>query len=363
MKIVKQQIFQLSIPIKKTFKNAKDTQGKMNEGGLPNTAQRVVSAVEKQIKSDEITILSVIDNGIGLDENRMGGLIGEARTIKTGGSTGSFGYGHTTVVPTSDLRYILYGGFNSSGAIASGHAVLASSQDKDGHKSNNGYYIIDVAKKDVKNFYVFPKNKQVPKLVQRKLDTAKKEWGEDSGTAVIISGFNYFREEPEELWNSIKRAVVSNFFVAIKQGKLRVEFVDHKSGGKLQAIDDENLQSELEKIKDEKTSKGFLAGQKANVAYQTMCEGKEHVVDTGLGKIKIKVRELNDGGRSQIDLCRNGMHITSSIPSIRTTHFTDYQPFHCLILVDAQNDKIHDLVRRSEPPKHNEIVYEKSRRC
>lgn len=335
---------------KKAFEQAKKSQEKREKGNLPDSAKKIVNAMEKQINEKTIETLFVMDNGCGVDKNTMVGLLGEGISAKDHGSAGSYGYGHTTVIPSSDLRYMLYGGFNGNESIASGHAVLASFEESNQLKSEHGYFILGVTG-NIENPYKFPTNKQIPDLIKNKLE-AIKGWGVDSGTVVIIPGFNYFNEE-KDLWTSIKRAVACNFFVAVEQGKLRVELklMDEEE---IQIIDKSNLKVTLECFKTERQNKHFLSGQKANIAYETMLEGEEHSVPTKLGDVTIKL--LKSGERYQFDLCRNGMHITNSPPKSRPSNFANYQPFHCLILIDKENEKISRLVRQSEPPKHNEII-------
>lgn len=93
-------------------------------------AEATIERFENCLKKHSVPVLNVLDNGIGLDSSRMHSLLGDGTSDKTGASAnrgGSFGVGHYTTFPASDLRYILYGGVTKNGATCmSGHAVLAS---------------------------------------------------------------------------------------------------------------------------------------------------------------------------------------------------------------------------------------------
>ena len=80
----------------------------------------------------------MLDNGIGLNEQRMNALLSDGVSVKEGNATGTYGNGHHTAIPASDLRYVLYGGVTASGErIGAGHAVLAS-HIEDGERAASG---------------------------------------------------------------------------------------------------------------------------------------------------------------------------------------------------------------------------------
>jgi uncharacterized membrane protein YgcG len=349
------------IPAFETYKAKfnKAKKGFEDLGNIPDSAQSVINAIKRQINKTKIETLFVTDNGIGLNESRMNALLAEALSNKPREGAGSFGYGHTTFIPTSDLRYMLYGGLCEGKKIAAGHAVLASFKDTGEIKGKDGYFVVR-KREDMKKPFVYPDNKSIPKIIKDKLDIIEGEWG--TGSVVIMPGFNRFNEANDEIdpsislavfpiWEDIKKAVACNFFVAIQEGKLQVEY---KEGDETQILDKKAIVSVLEEHQEEKRTH-FLSGYKAKRAHTTMVEGIDFKVPTSLGEIKIRVMETVNEGQSQIDLCRNGMHITSSVPFLKNRDFADYAPFNCLILVKTSNRDFHRLVRKSEPPKHDKI--------
>ena len=103
-------------------------------GELSDAAQQVVNNIEEaleQLTKNKHYSLSILDNGIGLDEKRMTSLLGQGDSLKSTEASGSYGVGHLASIPASDLRYVLYGGVLKSGQrTVSGCAVLASRSGK-----------------------------------------------------------------------------------------------------------------------------------------------------------------------------------------------------------------------------------------
>ena len=113
---------------RKAFFAAVRTHEDMGGGKLPSQAERVARVIHDAVKKDAQDILAVLDNGIGLDEDKMAALLSDGVSAKGGAATGTFGNGHSVAVPASELRYVLYGGITANGErIGAGHAVLASS--------------------------------------------------------------------------------------------------------------------------------------------------------------------------------------------------------------------------------------------
>ena len=317
-----------------------------------DSAQSIIRTIERTIKAPEMDILFVMDNGVGLNPERMNALLADGISNKSASGAGSYGYGHTTVIPASNLRYMFYGGLCEGEKIAAGHAVLASFKDEREIKGKDGYFVVK-KKEDMDNPFIYPTGKAIPDIISDKLETIQ-EWG--SGSVVIITGFNYFSSGALFLRSDIEKAVACNFFAAVQEGKLEIEY---KARDEEHTLNKGSIGNVLEQYKDEKRTEHFLNGYKAHKAYETMCQGQEHVVDTSLGKVRIKLREISSEGDTQINLCRNGMHISDKVPLLGRRDFTDYAPFHCLILVDSSDDaggEFHNLIRKSEPPKHDEIA-------
>ena len=90
-------------------------------------AQSIIDAMRSSIGESTVPVLWVLDNGVGLDDKGMEKLLGDGHSGKADESTaGSYGNGHMTSFPASDLRYVVYGGVHEGGRTVSGHAILAS---------------------------------------------------------------------------------------------------------------------------------------------------------------------------------------------------------------------------------------------
>lgn len=335
------------------FEQAEKDQEKLSGGKLPDPAIGIVDAIRECLASNECTTLFVLDNGIGLDKSRMKGLLADGLSVKSDAGTGAVGNGHLTVMPASDLRYVLYGGRTEHGSIiASGHAILASHEQNGKRKSKDGFYVKRAIESDLFDPYVFPGNNDVVDYIKNKLEWIADEWSE-SGTVVAVPGFNRFREERKSLWDMVSKAAACNFFAAFVRGELRIEFTED---GDKKVLDKSNIASTLERFREEKYKRsGFLSGSRALTAFETIKKGENVPVDTDIGRISMSWRLLPQGGRSRVELCRNGMWITDDLPKLRSNRFTDFKPFHCVILLDASNGEVHRIVRKAEGPLHNHL--------
>ncbi|MCE2452665.1 MAG: hypothetical protein J4F48_07475 [Nitrospinae bacterium] len=341
------------------FERAVEDQKKLLGGNLQDKATGIVHAMRECLKSKECATLFVLDNGIGLDEDRMKGLLADGLSIKDNQSTGAVGNGHLTVIPASDMRYVLYGGRTENGEIiGSGHAILASHQQGGIPRSKDGFYVKEL-KPELFKLYIFPENSEVSPYIKTKLDWIADKWEPGAGTVVAVPGFNWFREREDEnsLWDMISKAAACNFFPAFIKGELRIEL---KESGIEKALDKSNFASTLEQFSTEKrTHGGFLSGSRALAAFETIKNGDDIRVDTDIGCISMRWLPLPQGGLSRVELCRNGMWITGDLPKLQRNRFANFKPFHCVILLDASDGKIHELIRKAEGPLHNDVKVKK----
>ena len=327
------------------------------EGGkLPSQASRVVAVMRRALNKNKQDVLAVLDNGIGLDVRRMHALLSDGISAKGGTATGTFGNGHSAVIPASDLRYILYGGVTRDGdRIGAGHAVIASWKDggRKHQRSGNGYLV-----RGFRNgSYQYAKKNSLPDLIKENLKDIQEK--SEHGTAVIIPAFNHFRmSRKSSLWDIVSKAAACNFFQAIEEDRLAVEVEDCRSGKSnvLKRLDSSTLGEVLEKNRNQKRVKGFLSGQKAFSAYAALRQGGSYEIGTSLGAIRVRILE-RPSGTSRVDLCRNGMWITDdkNIPTFYYA-FGDRKPFHALLLLDSQSGgRLHELVRNAEGPLHDKL--------
>ena len=344
-----------------TFKKAVRTHRSQIEG----PAKQVIDRITNELKKNEIDVLSVLDNGIGLDEQLTNALLSDGLSYKGSDATGTYGNGHSTAIPASNLRYVLYGGVTKGGSrICSGHAVLASHKDEDGKKprDGNGYLVKDF-KSDPNIMFDCATGSYIPKLIANNLDTIENEFGH--GTAVIIPAFNNLMEK-DNIWEMVSHSASANFFAAIANGELEVsvEIDRRKTDDNIWELKKQNLKQRLIVHSGKKAAAKFLNGNLAYEAYQTYISQNPRKVQTKHGIAEVRIRYVSTGN-TRVHLCRNGMWITDKIP-IFARKFADRIPFNAVVSLSAKDGgNLHKLMRDAEGPLHNEVLLkrlDKSRR-
>ena len=335
------------------------------QGGrkLTDAAQEVVNRIERgldAIRNGQAKLLSVMDNGIGLDAKRMNALLGDGAGEKQDNMSGSYGVGHLAPMALSDIRYMLYGGIARDGSrIACGKAVLASHPGKKQLNDGEGYLIKDFRDGLDGNLYEFFEQQQHPRVVAKRLNEISNEWGH--GSAVMMLAFNNFRNGGTPLWDIVSKVAAYNFTAAIYRGKLVIEV---REDGKDQRLDAESLPGILEQDKDRtRVSRvGSLfaelrpSGQNAYSAFKALDDGEAQRVKVNGGYARISLLLSSPNGYPRIDLFRNGMRITDDVPELRRGDFASREPFHAVIEIDAEDSgELHRLIRKAEGPMHDSL--------
>ena len=338
------------------FAKAVSTQETMTGGALTGQAQLVAETIRNALEREELDVLSVLDNGAGLNEQRMNALLSDGVSVKGVNATGTYGNGHSTAIPASDLRYVLYGGLTDDGhRIGAGHAVLASHvEEGEQHlRAGDGFYIRDF-RAGHGTLYDYATGHELPALIAQALDWI--EAGTTHGTAVIIPAFNDFLEEDQSLWDMVSHAASANFFAAIEEGQLEVMVEDQREEAEteIKVLDKSTLAQVLNTHRDKQRTAAFLNGRRAFEAHQAYRSGERHLIDTEAGQIEIRLIR-NPDDITRIHLCRNGMWITDRIPGFYQ-RFADQVPFHAILSLNARNGReLHDFIRIAEGPLHDAI--------
>ena len=340
----------------RAFAKAVETQEAMTGGPLTGQALLTAKRIRNAIAQEEMDVLCILDNGVGLNKQRLNALLSDGVCVKDGYATGTYGNGHSTAIPASYLRYVLYGGLTKDGhRIGAGHAVLASHYEEGElhQRAGDGFYIRDF-RAGRKTLYDFATGQQLPKLIAQAIDSIETE--ATHGTAVIIPAFNHFLED-QALWPMVSHAASANFFVAIEEGDLVVSVEDHRWGTAefTGALDQSNLAEVLDTHRGKRRAAAFLNGRRAFEAHHVYRNGKRHLVKTEAGKVEIRLLE-NPAGFTRVDLCRNGMWITDRIPGIYQS-FADQVPFHAILSLNAEDGRdLYDFIRIAEGPLHDAIT-------
>ena len=346
---------------RKAFKAAIKYQKTMADGKLPRQAELVVQTIQAALDQDTQDILSILDNGVGLNERRMNALLSDGVSAKGGDATGTYGNGHSVAIPASNLRYVLYGGVSGNGhKIGAGHAVLASHISDTGKKqkhprAGDGFLVRGFRSGDRGHFHDHARGDAIPPLILEELLEIQQT--SSHGTAVLIPAFNRFRED-EDLARMVFQAAACNFFQAIEEKQLVIKVEDLRPGqdDTPKILDRSKLAATLNEHKEQKRTKSFLSGQRAHAAHQVLRSGQRHTIRTAHGNIKVKLLSEAQGG-TRIDLCRNGMWIADDkkIPGFYYK-FQDRAPFHAVLLLDSKvGGQLYNMVRDAEGPLHDSI--------
>ena len=343
------------------FRSALERQRDPKSGALPGQAKLIADRIEDALAAPRLDVLSVVDNGVGLDERRMNALLSDGVSAKEDRATGTYGNGHFTAVPASDLRYVLYGGVTADGGrIASGHAILASHYVPGAeHLQGADGFFVRGFNAGQNTLYDYVTGSGLPELIHRDLNHIQSTHGH--GTSVIVTAFNHFLEDEQSLWRTVARAASANFFVAIDDGALEITVDDRRPGRdpRPRTLDRSTLPETLAEHQDQKRSGAFLSGHRAFHAHRAFRSGQRHTIETKAGTIAIHLRETPDA-TTRIDLCRNGMWITddrnpTGIPGFYYK-FTDRVPFQAVLSLNADDGRdLHDLIRIAEGPLHDSI--------
>ena len=201
---------------------------------MPRQAELVVNTIKGALSQNTQDILSVLDNGIGLDERRMNALLSDGVSAKQGNATGTYGNGHTVAIPASNLRYLLYGGVTDNGSPnwcrACRARIATLERAKAAHLcAGDGFFVLGFRNGNNGKLYDYAKGQAIPALIADDLKNIRET--DRHGTVVVIPAFNHFREE-HALWDMVAKAAACNFFQAIEEKQLKVQVEDLRPGGK-----------------------------------------------------------------------------------------------------------------------------------
>lgn len=356
------------LPDAKGYENAfrKAVKYHKNNGDLSDAAQEVVDRIEvalSALNGEEAVMLSVVDNGVGLNSDRMNRLLADGSSGKSATASGSYGVGHLAPMALSNLRYTLYGGLTEDGSrVACGKAILAAHPGKKNLNDAKGYLIEGFSDGLDGNLYDFLPLQSHPELLAKHLDAIRKEWGH--GCVVLMPAFNHFGSRGISLWEIVSKVAAYNFAPAIHRKKLVITVQEGGDEKEPQRLDERTLTGVLEPEQDRvrvARSDSLFAGlrpsgQNAYQILRALTDGNPAPVTIKQDKARISLLTPSPNGSSRIDLFRNGMWITDSIPRLRMADFADRQPFHAVIEIDAEDGgELRRLIRKAEGPMHDKL--------
>ena len=291
---------------------------------LTEQERDILNEIKEYLNQDEIDVLFIIDNGVGFNKKNLIAMLSDGISVKAEGSGGSYGNGHFSIFNLSFLRFLLY----FSKDIFSGHTILRTFID-DTLRDKNGF----ILKKElplIEENDVF--SKFIPEVFKKYVD---------EGATIAVLGFNYFLNKDN--WIDLVRAsVVRNFFVSIEMDKLEVEVENKK-------INKDNLDLVLQETSEINITPKYKEINK----FYLLLDKRKYLLNTSLGEVEIF---LSDDLDTNLAICRNGMYITSKLPSpLRKADFVGYSPFCALILPISL--ELSNLIKRAEGSLHEDIKF------
>ncbi len=323
-----------------------------NKGKQSEPERHVIKQIQTVLKGSHTQVLFCRDNGIGLNPDRMKGILTEGNTDKEEAAAGVYGIGSLTAFAASDLRFIHYAGRSYSNGdlqdIASAHAVLASRPDgQNGGLNADGYWLMG---DHLDLFHQNPYPNKMPRLMQSEIDYLL-----DTGSVVCVIGFNNFRSEENPI-EAISRVAAKNFLTAIWNGDMVVHIDDEESSSEI-TVDRESLGPILKRRSDQKRAEqggGWLSGEQAFRAWETLKWGRKlPFMEQGVsGYFRSLENVANPYSRSRVQIFRNGMWITNEADHLSPRHFHGCKPFDAVLEIDSDRGEVGKLIRRAEGPEH-----------
>ena len=330
-------------------------------------SQSIVDAMEAAVDAERVPVLWVMDNGIGLNPQGMEDLLGDGQSGKADESTaGSYGNGHMTSFPASDLRYVLYGGVHDGGRTVSGHAILATHIYRKKVRGEDGYLARKVRADDLFDRFDFYDGSKTP-LLKDRLDWIESEF--QTGSVVGVLGFNRFNRcrNDDEVLEVIETVVATHFTPLIRDG--RMEVVLRSNGKEPRTIDRNALEAVLSRRRQRERRDRNSIGPSGRQAWNTLETLKAeyvHSLETVSGTVRFHFRELPRaaGGGTHLQLFRNGMWITNDVPHNRASDYRDVVPFNGVILLAPKEaQEACSLVGKFEGPRHIDIDLTRQKRA
>jgi uncharacterized membrane protein YgcG len=286
----------------------------------------------KTIAKDGIDVLKISDfNTTGLRGSEISKDSDWSKLIKSVGSSdkaqgsgGSFGIGKHAPFACSLLRTIFYGTKDIDGKVAfQGKSILVThTRDNDDTTQGTGYFGYTNFNKPIIGYECLPDNFQ----------------RSENGTDLFVMGFNRVSD-----WDTrIIKAVLEEFFVAIKNGKLIVQVEDI-------IINQSTIAGLIKQYSQ--LDPDWLAGKYFNAITSEEAAYK-HVADfEGLGEVELYVLSAKNYPKRVAMVRATGMKIFDK------GRF--HTPMRFAGVFIAKGEKINEFLRHCEPPTHDSWIDER----
>jgi len=303
---------------------------------MDDSLRGFIGSAENVLSKEQIPILIASDyNTTGLtgvkageDEPSVWKALAHSDGICVKGSddsAGSFGIGKNAPFACSELSMVFYNTYATDGGRAfQGTSRLASLKRSGKKTCGTGHYL-----------YLENEDSWRP-ISNSDSCSFHKEFSRDAyGTDIIIVGFT----ENNDWINSMIRAIVSNFFLAIYEEKLVVDIKGH-------IIDSSSLPNIVETYKDEK----LVATRLIYAWYQALTSPDDGAPLKGSilkpDDVELYLKTDNDN-----KVPNYAAHFRSSGMRIWTRPTPHYQRFSAVIVIRGK--ELSTLLRKAEPVQHD----------
>lgn len=361
------EVFAIGEPIQKAWDEEKIFHNASAED-VTEASSFYQAAVEDVLEEDDISIFGIHD----FNTSGLGGSLKEVPGVKPGqwlalvkgagvdvkedaASLGSFGQGSKAPYALSQLRSLFYlsevPSANSAERLRfQGKSLLSSFWEKDDQgqdklRIGTGYYGLGLEQEAILG-------DQIPNWALGE----RQKFGEGAGTSILLPApYGYKKSNPGEFWNSLKVAVLTNFYFALAYKRLEVILDDgtvlnhetaEKAAEELGLFADELPESfdpdTLDKIEALKTLV-FAPNKGTN-------ESKD------FGEFFWAIRTGEEAPSRKVGIARKtGMLITRKPPEfIKFPGMGNFDIFICVT-----GDKGSQVLRALENPAHDDFEYER----
>lgn len=268
----------------------------------------------------------------------------------TDGALGSFGHGSKAPFAVSSLRTVFYySQISKNGRVESrfqGKSILQSIRLKNSTMTQGTGYFSSSDKCDP----IF--DSKIPTWIKSLRDSS----GEGTGTSIVVP-FPDLGSVEENFWQEMQISIIHNFYLAIKNRNLEVDF-----NGK-ESLNSNNLVTQFEKlIKELLTAmpEGYedkIAALECAKTIEFFTPGKSGVlISKPFGRISWYMRTGEDVSWRGVGIARqNGMLITESPQGLM--RFQGTKPFDLFLCVEGKSGS--RILRSIEDPSHTKFEFDR----
>lgn len=305
-------------------------------GKMDDKLKDFLNEVDSTLKEDEISVLVASDyNTIGLtgsqaernEKSVWRALVhSDGTSVKGEGSGGSYGIGKNAPFACSSLSLVCYNTYAEDGKKAFKGVARVATLFNEQNEDTQG----------VGHYQKIEDNKKLSPIFEDDDCEFRNEFNrEELGTDIIIVGFNEINKWKEK----IEKAIIKNFFLAIKEGKLIVE-IDKD------IINQASIADKI--IFKYANDKEMLTTKQLYETVETPDVIKKNNIFQAGDDVELYLKTENDYRKTIANFRTTGMLIG--------TYSKRFLQSYAAVLV-VRGAELGELLRSTEPPKHDKWDY------